>query len=128
MQLVAPRNRLSNCDGTCERDFYPRRVIDGLNRLKNAHGQVAIVGGFNQRSQVLGAGHGRRVSVSFAGVLRGKTVAILGLTFKPNTDDMREVPSIPLIMALQDMGAKVRAFDPVGMEEAKNFLPDVAFC
>jgi UDPglucose 6-dehydrogenase len=64
----------------------------------------------------------RRVSVSFAGVLRGKTVAILGLTFKPNTDDMREVPSIPLIMALQDMGAKVRAFDPVGMEEAKNCL------
>jgi UDP-glucose 6-dehydrogenase len=44
------------------------------------------------------------------------TTAVLGLTFKPNTDDMREAPSIPLITALQDMGALVRAFDPVGME------------
>src|ERR1700738_2292917 len=70
----------------------------------------------------------RKVSMSFAGALRGKTVAVLGLTFKPNTDDMREAPSIPLIMALQDMGAKVRAFDPVGMEQAKHTLPDVAFC
>jgi UDPglucose 6-dehydrogenase len=56
----------------------------------------------------------RKVSAAFAGVLRGKTVAVLGLTFKPNTDDMREAPSIPLITALQDMGAKVRAYDPVG--------------
>jgi UDPglucose 6-dehydrogenase len=70
----------------------------------------------------------RKVSSIFSGVLRGKTVAILGLTFKPNTDDMREAPSIPLIMALQDMGATVRAYDPVGMEQAKNFVSDVAFC
>jgi UDPglucose 6-dehydrogenase len=70
----------------------------------------------------------RKVSVSFAGVLRGKTVAVLGLTFKPNTDDMREAPSIPLIMALQDMGARVRAFDPVGMEQAKHALTHVTFC
>jgi UDPglucose 6-dehydrogenase len=70
----------------------------------------------------------RKVSSSFAGVLRGKTVAILGLTFKPNTDDMREAPSIALIMALQDMGAKVRAYDPEGMEQAKDVLPNVAFC
>ena len=55
-----------------------------------------------------------------AATLRGKTVAVLGLTFKPNTDDMREAPSIPLITALQDMGAKVRAYDPVGMEQAKQ--------
>ena len=64
----------------------------------------------------------RKVSAAFAGVLRGKTVAVLGLTFKPNTDDMREAPSIPLITALQDMGAKVRAYDPVGMEQAKQVL------
>jgi UDP-glucose/GDP-mannose dehydrogenase family, UDP binding domain len=70
----------------------------------------------------------RKVSSIFAGVLRGKTVAFFGLTFKPNTDDMREAPSIPLIMALQDLGAKVRAYDPVGMEQAKNFVSDVAFC
>src|SRR5207245_748186 len=70
----------------------------------------------------------RKVSSVFAGVLRGKTIAVLGLTFKPNTDDMREAPSIPLITALQDMGALVRAFDPVGMEQAKAVLPDIAYC
>src|SRR6195256_5475965 len=70
----------------------------------------------------------RKVSLAFAGVLRGKTVAVLGLTFKPNTDDMREAPSIPLITALQDMGAKVRAYDPVGMEQAKHVLSDVTYC
>jgi UDPglucose 6-dehydrogenase len=70
----------------------------------------------------------RKVSSAFAGVLRGKTVAVLGLTFKPNTDDMREAPSIPLITALQDMGAKVRVYDPVGMEQAKLVLADVTYC
>jgi UDPglucose 6-dehydrogenase len=70
----------------------------------------------------------RKVSAAFAGVLRGKTVAVLGLSFKPNTDDMREAPSIPLITALQDMGAKVRAYDPVGMEQAKQVLTDVTYC
>jgi UDPglucose 6-dehydrogenase len=70
----------------------------------------------------------RKVSAAFAGVLRGKTVAVLGLTFKPNTDDMREAPSIPLITALQDMGAKVRAYDPVGMEQARQVLTDVTYC
>jgi UDPglucose 6-dehydrogenase len=69
----------------------------------------------------------RKVSSVFAGNLRGKTVAVLGLTFKPNTDDMREAPSIPLITALQDMGAKVRVYDPVGMEQAKPVLADVTY-
>jgi UDPglucose 6-dehydrogenase len=70
----------------------------------------------------------RKVSISFAGVLRGKTVAVLGLTFKPNTDDVREAPSIPLITALQDMGAKVRVYDPAGMEQARQVLTDVTYC
>src|ERR671927_1399231 len=63
-----------------------------------------------------------------AGNLRGKTVAVLGLTFKPDTDDMREAPSIPLVTGLLDMGAKVRAHDPVGMEQAKKELPDIEYC
>jgi UDPglucose 6-dehydrogenase len=70
----------------------------------------------------------RKVSAAFAGSLRGKTIAVLGLTFKPMTDDMREAPSIPLVTALQDMGAVVRAFDPAGMEQAKMALPDVIYC
>jgi UDPglucose 6-dehydrogenase len=70
----------------------------------------------------------RKVAHALGGELRGKTVAVLGLTFKPNTDDMRESPSIPLITALQDMGAKVRAYDPEGMEQAKTMVGNVAFC
>ena len=70
----------------------------------------------------------RKVAAAFGGSLRGKSVAILGLTFKPNTDDMREAPSIPLITGLLDLGAKVRAFDPAGMAEAKAVLPDITYC
>jgi UDPglucose 6-dehydrogenase len=70
----------------------------------------------------------RKVSNAAGGSLRGKTVAVLGLTFKPDTDDMREAPSIPLVIGLLDMGAKVRAHDPVGMEQARKELPDIVYC
>jgi UDPglucose 6-dehydrogenase len=70
----------------------------------------------------------RKVANAFGGNLRGKSVAVLGVTFKPNTDDMRDAPSIPLITALQDMGAEVRVFDPVGMPQAKKVLENVTFC
>src|ERR1700733_6859379 len=70
----------------------------------------------------------RKVANAFGGNLRGKSIAVLGVTFKPNTDDMRDAPSIPLITALQDMGALVRAFDPVGMPQARKILENVTFC
>src|SRR5579864_9415662 len=70
----------------------------------------------------------RKVSTAVGGSLRGKTIAVLGLTFKPDTDDMREAPSIPLVTGLLDMGAKVRAHDPVGMEAARRELPDIDYC
>jgi len=70
----------------------------------------------------------RKVSAALHGEVRGKTVALLGLTFKPNTDDMRDAPSIPITTALQDMGAKVRAYDPEGMQQAKQFISGVTFC
>ena len=70
----------------------------------------------------------RKVAAVFGGTLRGKTVSVLGLTFKPNTDDMRESPSIPLITALQDLGAKIRAYDPEGMEQSKTELSDICYC
>ena len=70
----------------------------------------------------------RKVSNAAGGNLRGKTIAVLGLTFKPDTDDMREAPSIPLVTGLLDMGAKVRAHDPVGMEQARRELPDIEYC
>jgi UDPglucose 6-dehydrogenase len=70
----------------------------------------------------------RKVAAMFGGTLRRKTIAVLGLTFKPNTDDMREAPSLALITALQDMGAQVRAYDPAGMSSAKAVLTDVVYC
>ncbi len=70
----------------------------------------------------------RKVAAALGGQMREKCVAVLGLTFKPNTDDMREAPSIALITALQDMGARVRAYDPAGMEQARALLAAVAYC
>ncbi len=61
------------------------------------------------------------------GDLKDKTIGILGLSFKPNTDDMREAPSIDIIRGLQKEGARVKAFDPVAMEEARKHLPDVEY-
>ena len=57
-----------------------------------------------------------------------KTLAVLGLTFKPGTDDMRDAPSITILPALLERGIRVRAHDPQGMEEAKKFLPDIEYC
>jgi len=70
----------------------------------------------------------RKVVAALDGSVRGKTVAVLGLTFKPNTDDTRDSPAIPLITALQDQGATVRAYDPAGMEQAKPQLQGVHYC
>jgi UDPglucose 6-dehydrogenase len=69
----------------------------------------------------------RKVSAALGGRVRGANIAVLGLTFKPNTDDMRDAPSISIITALQDQGAIVRAFDPVGIEQAKRVLSDVDY-
>ena len=66
-----------------------------------------------------------RVEKAVGGSLQGKTVALLGLTFKPNTDDMRDAPSLDIAPALVAAGATVRAFDPEGMAEAAHLLPDV---
>ncbi|HVW93115.1 MAG TPA: UDP-glucose/GDP-mannose dehydrogenase family protein [Devosia sp.] len=70
----------------------------------------------------------RKVVQAAGGDLRGKTVAVLGLTFKPNTDDMRDSPAISLIQGLQDAGALVRGFDPEGMEEALKVIDGVEYC
>jgi UDPglucose 6-dehydrogenase len=70
---------------------------------------------------------GRKVIALCGGNVRGMTIAVLGLTFKPNTDDMREAPSIAVVQALVDAGAKVRAYDPQGMEAAASLLPPIDY-
>src|SRR5215471_4968787 len=90
---------------------------DALALIKTGHDHEAplrivetIMAVNDQRKRAMG----RKVAAALGGNLRGRTVGVLGLAFKPNTDDMREAPSIALITALTDMGAKVRAYDPAG--------------
>jgi UDPglucose 6-dehydrogenase len=71
----------------------------------------------------------RRVAKAIDGSLRGKSVALLGLTFKPNTDDMRESPAIALVAGLRDMDANIRAYEPAGTDQARKILGDeVTYC
>jgi UDPglucose 6-dehydrogenase len=69
-----------------------------------------------------------RVVAACKGDVKGKTIAVLGTTFKPNTDDMRESPSLDIVPALQAKGARIKAYDPAGMEEAKKLLSGVEWC
>jgi UDPglucose 6-dehydrogenase len=70
-----------------------------------------------------------RVISACGGSVRGKTIAILGLTFKPETDDMRDAPAVPIVDRLVEAGATVRAFDPEGMRQAQKILPpQVEYC
>jgi UDPglucose 6-dehydrogenase len=71
---------------------------------------------------------GRKIIKALDEDAKGKTVAVLGLTFKPNTDDMRDAPSLAIIQSLLDAGAIVRAYDPEGMDAAKAMMPDVTYC
>jgi UDPglucose 6-dehydrogenase len=70
---------------------------------------------------------GRKIISACGGSVRGKTIALLGLTFKPNTDDMRDAPAIAIVQALRDAGAAVRGYDPEGMEQAKAVIPEIEF-
>jgi UDPglucose 6-dehydrogenase len=104
---------------------------DALALIKTAHEHgtqlriVETVAAVNEERKRAMAG---KVVAGLDGSVRGKTVAVLGLAFKPNTDDTRDSPAIPLIKELQDLGANVRAYDPAGMEQAKSQLPEVTYC
>jgi len=69
-----------------------------------------------------------KVIAASGGTVKGKTVAVLGLTFKPNTDDMRDSPSLDIVAGLQEAGAAIRAYDPIGMDEAKTMMKDISWC
>ena len=69
-----------------------------------------------------------KIAAALGGEVKGKTIGVLGLAFKPETDDMRDSPTIPIIGGLQERGATVRAYDPQGMENAKQFFKDITYC
>ena len=110
--------------GSC----FPKDTVALIKTAQDAEAPLRIVETVAAVNDARKRGMARKVAAALGGSLRGKTVAVLGLTFKPNTDDMREAPSIPLITALQDMGARVRAYDPVGMAQAREVLTGVEFC
>ncbi len=109
--------------GSC----FPKDTLALLKTADDHETPLRIVEATVQVNDTRKRAMGRKVIKAMGGEVRGKTVAVLGLTFKPNTDDMRDAPSLALIQALQDAGANVRAYDPEGVEQARPLLKDVEF-
>jgi UDPglucose 6-dehydrogenase len=110
--------------GSC----FPKDTLALLKTAEDYQAPLRIVESVVKVNDARKRAMGRKVIQALGGEARGKTVALLGLTFKPNTDDMREAPSLAIVLALQDAGAHVRGFDPEGTEQARPLMPDVEFC
>ena len=108
--------------GSC----FPKDTLALLRTAEDAGVEQRIISTVVEVNDRRKASMADRVAEEVGG-LAGKTIAVLGLTFKPNTDDMRDAPSIPLIKRLLEGGANVSAFDPVGREQAEPLLPGVHF-
>jgi UDPglucose 6-dehydrogenase len=109
--------------GSC----FPKDTLALVKTAQDAGAPVRIIETVAAVNDVRKRAMARKVIALAGGDVRGKTVAILGLTFKPNTDDMRDSPAIAIVQALQDAGAHVRAFDPEGTEQAKLVLGNVDY-
>ncbi|WP_342627306.1 UDP-glucose/GDP-mannose dehydrogenase family protein [Nguyenibacter vanlangensis] len=111
--------------GSC----FPKDTL-ALTRIAQEAGAptrlIEATVGVNDARKVAMAG---RIAAAGGGSVRGRRIAVLGLTFKPETDDMRESPSIPILVRLAEQGAELRAFDPVGMQAARPHLPPgITYC
>lgn len=107
--------------GSC----FPKDTIALVRTAQEFGAPIRIVEAVVQVNDTRKGAMASRVIQACGGSVRGKTVCVLGVAFKPNTDDMREAPSLAIIPALQDAGATVRAYDPAAMEEARPLLPNV---
>ena len=105
--------------GSC----FPKDTLALIRTAQEAGSPVRLIETVTTLNETRKAAMGRRVLDMLEVPARGATVAVLGLTFKPNTDDMRDSPAINIVQSLVDRGVKVRAYDPVGMEEARKVLP-----
>lgn len=110
--------------GSC----FPKDTLALVRTAQEAGAPIRIVEAVVDINSERKKAMATRVLTACGGSVEGKSIAVLGLTFKPNTDDMRESPSLEIVPALQEAGATVRAFDPAGMEEAKKLLNDVVWC
>ncbi len=107
--------------GSC----FPKDTLALLKTAQDNDVPIRIVEAVVQVNDNRKRAMGRKVIKALGGEVRGKKVALLGLTFKPNTDDMRDAPSLAIVQSLLDAGASITAFDPEGMEVAAPLMPDV---
>lgn len=109
--------------GSC----FPKDTLALIKTAQDNEAPVRIVETVAQVNDNRKRAMGRRVIAAAGGDVRGKKIGVLGLTFKPNTDDMRDSPAIAIIQTLQDAGAQIAAFDPEGVEQAKLVLQNVDY-
>ncbi|MGI9362249.1 MAG: UDP-glucose dehydrogenase family protein [Parasphingorhabdus sp.] len=107
--------------GSC----FPKDTLALIKTAQDNESPIRIVEAVVQVNDQRKRAMGRKVIQALGGDARGKKVALLGLTFKPNTDDMRDAPSIAIVQTLIDAGASVSAYDPEGMKIAAEIMPDV---
>jgi UDPglucose 6-dehydrogenase len=110
--------------GSC----FPKDTLALLKTAEDHESPVHIVEAVVKVNDSRKRAMGRKVLKALGDDPKGKTVAVLGLTFKPNTDDMRDAPAIAVVQTLEDAGVKVRAYDPEGMEIAKGIMPGITYC
>ena len=110
--------------GSC----FPKDTLALVRTAQEAGSPVRIVETVAAANELRKRRMADKVLDACGGSVTGKTIAVLGLAFKPNTDDMRAAPSLAIIPALQSLGASVRAFDPESMAQARPLLPGVTFC
>lgn len=110
--------------GSC----FPKDTQALARTAQEAHAPVRLVETTIAINTARKKAMAQRIIKACGGSVKGKTIAIMGLTFKPNTDDMRDAPALDIIPALQNAGAQIRAHDPEGMEHAKTMLENVTFC
>ena len=110
--------------GSC----FPKDTLALVKTAQDSGSPIKLVETTVEVNDVRKRQMANRIIEACGGDVAGKTIAILGLTFKPNTDDMRESPSLEIVPALQEAGAHLRAYDPEGMEEAGKMLKGVTFC
>ncbi len=109
--------------GSC----FPKDTLALMKIAKEAGAPLRLVETLVEANENRKLAMARKIIKACGGSVKGKTIAVLGLTFKPNTDDMRSAPSLTIVPALQAEGARVVAFDPEGAKSAKELLPGVEF-
>jgi len=110
--------------GSC----FPKDTLALVKTANDANAPVRIVETVVEVNAARKKAMAQKIIDAMGGDVKGRTVAVLGLAFKPNTDDMRDAPSLDIVPALQAAGATVRAFDPEGMDEAREMMPDITYC